>query len=1486
MNAMKRICSLMIALTMVLSLLPTGVLAAQVGDHYDVSDDNIVSNGEQQDFNKNGETPTEENPKLVEMSKMIDGTEIPNQFEITIQVKTKVEIKKLKYAEDIATVLVIDTSYSMEQCSECGGGLPDATPALPHAADCSMQGADKVTRLSVAKSAAETFLDTYADSATDLPEDDAGKSPRWVSVITFSRGAVVRQGWVDVANGGLATAKAAISGITASSSTNDAGTNIDAGLTLAKNMLRAGGVAGRNYFAEIAGYEDINNTNVVLLSDGAANCYVRNTQTGKEIVYNSTNVSNITYGSINVDAEARAKARADEIKAGGTSGQSYPASKLYTISYADGVRNQEWLANNIASSNTSDAIYSYVAEMGTDLSIPFQQISKTIELSAKPWTVTDPMGDLITFISPESELPPGATLEDEVDGAGNKTGRQILRWDLREVPPRMEGEWFVYEYTYRIELDTEHEDFDENENYPTNDTTSLYYKVEETGKPSIYNNVDFVVPVVKGSQAPALTIEKFAAVYRGDAVPDSDTLDWKPGNGLGTIASGSKVAYKVVITNAGTKLAYITDANFNDMMGTTQFKLDDREVALSTPYTEGKGILVPRRSGGVNGTATLIFDAGVITYGTDGQYKNTATVSKDGEDLTNPDTEKDESDVTFTVEKPLFAVTKQVAEGDTYADITAWFDDIAIPPASSAVFKIVIANSSTVADGSVMLGDVFTFAGRNTAVETLPTPILLNAADDTVVDISNPIFVEAGGAVTLYYVLTSAETAVLGEFINTVTISAVAGTEADFVPGKTRDVATVVIADSMLAVKKETAAYAEGTPYGQYTYVDDDSVRIPMGGKAVYRVTVSNIGTAPGTVFISQLKDTITKPDGSMFQTVDTFYDADGNAYAGDASFGLEPGLSMAFYYTSDVMTTAGVYTNVFVIDDGNPDTEDPGDESEVTVIEEVDLSVTKKVAEYNSSWAEEGKTLATAHHFLTTADKLVLPYGAQAIFEITIINHGNVSGWVSLTDTFTMDSSLTEISNFVYADGTPVEIKDGMIEIAGFAGTQTIYHITEPLSEGKYRNVVQLGEEEGDVEFIVRNPSVYYVNFIAVGPGTVNGKKIVSYGYGGSDKRLSGTDAFPGAPATTPTGDGYFIEEGVWFTGLDGSARFGDITGTVEAVFARYSGYAGTYENGGKVLNLYAFFGEDYEIDTENVLKVIHEYYDANGNLVGTVPDEDVRPEANPRPAIDGKTYDTADWQLLTYKDVPYTYHNGKVVATARKANPNQDRINSLTREIAEWEAEIENLKDKINAEKPAGIDLADLIDWAGDGTPSLGHSMQVGLGHSGDEFIDLDGQLTDNLQKLLEELAQAMDKLAKAEAELAELTGAYIPGDLPPLADILLSTGKTDFTCIDPAYYDYVITLRYNVIVPPVRPTPPPTDNNEDDDDGGTDVPDEYRRRTTTIDDRDPPLAGTVILDNDVPLAALPITGGTGKPALGGFLAFLGGLAVLLWSGKKEDE
>ena len=290
----KRLLTWVLVLVMTLSLLPLNVLAANGGSPHDA-----VVNGYYDDNGtwKQGTSSAQPDvvPGIVSVSKTAARAANTNPEDNTYEVTLRVETEGIKDTNKAATVLVIDTSASMNECMkeehthnkdcytftgpEC---TPDSNPDHwwidifdkshhKEFVDCNYDSKtdkhymtdEKVricdkeehshrdgncyTRLDAAKKAAIDFLDSYRNGA----QSDSG---RYVALVAFNVDASNSTMWKDVSSStDYTAAKDWINGLSANE-----GTNLDAGLSAAGTRFSEAPVS--SIAAE--------NRNIIVLTDG------------------------------------------------------------------------------------------------------------------------------------------------------------------------------------------------------------------------------------------------------------------------------------------------------------------------------------------------------------------------------------------------------------------------------------------------------------------------------------------------------------------------------------------------------------------------------------------------------------------------------------------------------------------------------------------------------------------------------------------------------------------------------------------------------------------------------------------------------------------------------------------------------------------------------------------------------------------------------------------------------------------------------------------------------------------------------------------------------------------------------------------------------------------------------------------------------------------------------------------------------------------
>ncbi len=406
----------------------------------------------------------ETNEDNVTVSKTVRETGTENEFEITLKVTTREKLEEIPTSSDAAVVLVMDTSGSMDG-----------------------------DRLTAAKKAAKSFVDKYV-------KDSKPTDKRYAALVEFANDAETIIGWTNLAQG-TTNFENAIKRLKAGG-----GTNMEAGLQLAYNLINAG---KSNLL------KDCKNINVILLSDGCPTYHVdestRNSTTkvkgvrggGNEAYPEDWKSVETIAGSIRDDkinlysvafqtgSETFWDFKAQPPKNGICVNLKHWYNGVHGRWSSEQKKVSDWM-------NTfSDKCFS--AKDADKLSVSFENIAKLIKLGAQAWKVTDPMGQFIHY----DGVANSPASEDNKYTFANNT----LTWDLKaSVPTELKTDQvttYTYKLTYPITLNTAGAGFVSEKAYDTNGTTTLYYylfsKVDDsTNVPETPKTLDFNVPTVKG----------------------------------------------------------------------------------------------------------------------------------------------------------------------------------------------------------------------------------------------------------------------------------------------------------------------------------------------------------------------------------------------------------------------------------------------------------------------------------------------------------------------------------------------------------------------------------------------------------------------------------------------------------------------------------------------------------------------------------------------------------------------------------------------------------------------------------------------------------------------------------------------------------------------------------------------------------------------------------------------------------------------------
>ena len=470
----------------------------------------------------------------VSVSKTISGTDLENVFDITLQVQTNMDVEEVTQEPDMAVVIVMDISNTMN--SNFGG----------------------VTRYAAAMMSAENFLDQFAAN------NSLGISK--VGFVAFNTDAhqifeLQSCSTPDRANALKNTMRTQTGSIINASGYNDAHsrfTNVEAGLAMASDMLK--GVSNRNKF-------------IVFLSDGFPTTYISSGYSGYD-PYDSTgrfydHVLNkkCLYGtSYSDEAAIRARKKAAAIKSGGTTifsigvdvaGQTIQkyitqsenangfsvvdrTGTTYEIGDASSTEAyKNWLRNSIGSG------YYYDSTDSAGLTSAFNQIFAAIKYqveagSVADWVASDPLptingvAETVEFIGFYNKTP--ALVSGNLSGTNAAGGENTasfvassnaISWDLKNsgYQQTTSGGTTTYTYSlvYRVRLKNENGSFVEGKVYPTNDTTTLQYRTVEGTDGNLTvsppKTVEFPIPSVHGYLA-ELTFKKVDSYNR--AVPGAE----------------------------------------------------------------------------------------------------------------------------------------------------------------------------------------------------------------------------------------------------------------------------------------------------------------------------------------------------------------------------------------------------------------------------------------------------------------------------------------------------------------------------------------------------------------------------------------------------------------------------------------------------------------------------------------------------------------------------------------------------------------------------------------------------------------------------------------------------------------------------------------------------------------------------------------------------------------------------------------------------
>ena len=456
----KRIFALIMAMCLALSLLPASVFAEN-------------ENGSDVVYGKygTGTTWTQDNGTGTIEYKTGGGNTITlskkatplgdNTYRIDLEVKTT-QTTTTTPPGAAATVLVLDTSGSMDICATCNSKATGWSGEYRHAQGCKTGHSGTVaaedTRLAAAKTAAINFLDSYKGDTTGVG--------RYVSLVSFAGSASVKCDWQDVSTtAGYNAVVQAIRNLSA-----NGGTNLDAGLKNAANQFTKSAVSGISKDSK----------NVIALTDGIPTYYGANTSQHGSYGCPDTNAATAKSA-----AALKESASLYTVCFGAANDRCWTAGSVHeqrgwnTVNHdTDGPLVGDFLSDSIATSATADTTYAYNAADSSELNKAFKAITTSITTGISSGTVTDPMGPNISVTAKP----------DNFVSADGKT----YTWELANGVKSTDGSKTTYTYrlSYTVTLDTTGEGFDENAYYPANGKTTFT---------SGDKTFEFPVPGVKGT---------------------------------------------------------------------------------------------------------------------------------------------------------------------------------------------------------------------------------------------------------------------------------------------------------------------------------------------------------------------------------------------------------------------------------------------------------------------------------------------------------------------------------------------------------------------------------------------------------------------------------------------------------------------------------------------------------------------------------------------------------------------------------------------------------------------------------------------------------------------------------------------------------------------------------------------------------------------------------------------------------------------------
>lgn len=439
-----------------------------------------------------GGTSSDSNGVVV--SKTIETGDKENFFDITLIVKTPVNINEVSKDKDISVIFVMDISNTMIT-TNIDGTKHDIYP-------------NKVTRYDAALEASKTFMDEFTsyslntDAIRDIGYVVFNSDALKVFDLSSCKDNRTKSNLINMVN---TTTDNIVNDVNYNNSKKRF-TNMEAGLKLAYDMLKK---------------SNSENKYIIFLSDGFPTTYIKNNYIGYDTYtpYSTDSSEGNFYNSIfklpcsiGVSYSDRAALKAQQMAlkikednitiysvGAGLDGQkdinellknntkSYSVVDTNSSNYIIGntvSSFKNWLKNNIGSGYYYDTnSISNIKESYKDI---FNKIKKVNKVIIEPGIVEDIIPQYIEFLS--------FYKSSNIVGLSNNK----IIWNLKKSSSEVDNNLYIYKLKYRVRLQNELAGFLESSVYDTNGKTSFTYKINNNEILSDNYNIDFKIPKVRG----------------------------------------------------------------------------------------------------------------------------------------------------------------------------------------------------------------------------------------------------------------------------------------------------------------------------------------------------------------------------------------------------------------------------------------------------------------------------------------------------------------------------------------------------------------------------------------------------------------------------------------------------------------------------------------------------------------------------------------------------------------------------------------------------------------------------------------------------------------------------------------------------------------------------------------------------------------------------------------------------------------------------